>query len=80
MADEEVFLQVFAEMDVNSSGFISKEEFKKYVIDEFGTEDKEFNEFMEKNRHENDKNHDGKLNVDEFEKFCLLMVEIAELK
>ena len=78
--DEDLFLQVFAEIDVNNSGFISKAEFKNYVFREFGTEDTEFNEFMEKYRKGMDENHDEKLNVDEFEKFCLLMVEIAELK
>ena len=78
MGNEDIYMQVFAEIDLNSSGFISKEEFKSYIAREFGTGDVEFDEFMEKFREGVDENHDGKLNVDEFTKFCLLMHEMAE--
>ena len=77
LADKDLYLKVFAKIDHNSTGCISQEEFKKYMISSFGFEDKDFIEFMENFLQGMDKNNDGKINVAEFTKFCVFMEDMA---
>jgi hypothetical protein len=78
VSSQACYMQVFAEIDLNSSGFICKEEFKTFIVEKFGIADNAFQVFMEKHRHGMDENKDGKLDVDEFTNLCLLMAEMAE--